>query len=412
MTGTTEPPAHLVRLIWVGWWVTLLTVSDLYLVPPLLPNFLSRFDIGVSLGGWIAACYQFGAAAVTLLAGPLADRLGCRWVLVGSLSLFGLGEALSAFGSSFEMFLVGRALVGSGSAASSLALTTYIGTHVPYSARGKVMGWIGTAYFTGVSFSPWMVTQIADRTSLGVLLSLFATLAAIGVVHCFVSLEADGPAGPDRSSTPEGGHFRASRATYKQVIRNQGFWGLAIFQMLFSVGVVGMILFFGDWLLAVHGLETRERGLIFALGGIPTLAGSPLGGWVGDRIGNKPMLIGLTFALAGLVCVMPHLTGSLVAVVALFAMVGFAAAARYSAFHALTTRLVEAPLLGHLVALRNFLTYLSTAIGQVLMGWMYASSEASGYIRMGWLTTILLVISLPFLWKWVSDEPPTSEPRA
>ena len=394
MTTIERVESNPLRLIWIGWWVTLVTVSDLYLVPPLLPNFLTKFDVDLASGAWIVAIYQLGAATVVLGSGLLVDRIGCRLVLSGSMIVFGMGEALSALSPSYSVFLMARCMVGAGSAAASLALTTYVGLHIEYRLRGKIMGFIGTAYFLGISFGPLVTTQIADRTNVETLFWTYTVLAWVGAAHSAFSLQ------PDKR------HEIGKRwRDFAVVGRNRGFWGIVIVQTFFSLGVVPMIHFFGKWLETTHGLSTQQRGFVFAIGGIPIVLGSPIGGWISDRFGKKPFFALVTLIMATLTCSMPYMETSLVGVVVLFASVGFVAATRYSAYHALSTRLIEHAYLGHLLAMRNFLNYLVTAGGVVLMGMVYDSSLDSGYIRMGWLTSIFLVTSVPFLVRMIPREP-------
>jgi predicted MFS family arabinose efflux permease len=332
---------------------------------------------------------------MTLIAGWLVDRSGCRFVMILSMILFTLGESIAAGISGFPPFLLGRVLAGAGSAGTSLALTAYVGLHVPYERRGQILGWIGTAYFAGVSLGPLAVTQIAGRTSLPVLLAVLAVLGGGGVIHASMSLEPDPP---KKHGTGWSG--------CGPVLRNRGFWGIVIAQVFFSAGVISMVQFFGDWLKTSYGLDAQTRGFLFALGGLPSLVGAPAGGMICDRWGKKPFLIAATLALSVLVCVMPYLRSSLTAVGVLFGLVGFAAAARYSALHALTTRLTGEELLGRLVAMRNFLTHASTALGLLLMGHLYATFPQSGYTLMGWLTTLLLLLSIPLLARWIPPEEP------
>ena len=167
-------------LIWVGWWVTVITVSDQAMISPLLPNLLNYFGVDIQFGGQITGAYFLGAASMTLIAGVLADRVGCRNVLVAAISLVAVGEIGAALAKSFGLFLAARTLVGAGSAAASLALTTYIGLHIPYKGRGKIMGLIGTGFFLGNTFGPFIVTQFVARLSLQSLFIGLAVLAAIG----------------------------------------------------------------------------------------------------------------------------------------------------------------------------------------------------------------------------------------
>ncbi len=382
-------------LIWVGWWITVITVSDQAMISPLLPNFLEYFGVDIRYGGQITGAYFLGAASMTLIAGILADRVGCRNVLVAAITLVAVGELAGALASNFTFFLLARTIVGAGSAAASLALTTYIGLHIPYMGRGKVMGLIGTGFFLGNTFGPFMVTQFVSRLSLQSLLYSLAVLAVIGSVHSAYTLRGD----------PAHQSVAGSWRDYRSVLRNRGFWGLVIVQSLFTFGVMGMIQFFGKWLESVHGMNTRERGVVFLIGGLPILLGSPVGGWLCDRIGKKPFFVAVTFILGSVTCILPYIEESVALVILLFAAVGFVTAGRYSAYHALTTRLIEEELLGHLLALRNFINYLIAASGVTLMGYVYSSSETTGYIRMGWLTTIMLMVSIPFLIKMVPREP-------
>ncbi|MCA9414742.1 MAG: MFS transporter [Candidatus Omnitrophica bacterium] len=386
-------------LIWVGWWVTVITVSDQAMISPLLPNLLNYFGVDIQYGGQITGAYFLGAASMTLIAGVLADRVGCRNVLVAAISLVAVGEIGAALAKSFGLFLAARTLVGAGSAAASLALTTYIGLHIPYKGRGKIMGLIGTGFFLGNTFGPFLVTQFVARLSLQSLFIGLAILAAIGSLHSVYTLRGDPP--HDR--------IAGSWRDYRSVLKNRGFWGLVIVQSLFTFGVMGMIQFFGEWLESVHGMDTKERGVVFLIGGLPILLGSPIGGWLCDKIGKKPFFVAVTFLLGSVTCVLPYIEQNVVGVIVLFGAVGFVAAGRYSAYHALTTRLIEEELLGHLLALRNFINYLVAASGVTLMGFVYSSSETTGYIRMGWVTTAMLMVSIPFLIKMVPGEPVEEE---
>lgn len=394
--STPTPPAEkTLPLIWVGWWVTLVTVSDQAMISPLLPNLLEHFQVEVHQGGRITGSYFLGAAAMVLLAGVLADRIGCRTVLALSIALVAVGELGSGLAESFPLFLIARTLVGAGSAAAALALTTYIGLHISYGDRGRVMGMIGTAFFLGNTLGPFAVTQIVDRIGLSPLFLSYSFLALVGIVHSEYALRKDPPHEQTAGSIRD----------YLPVLRSRPFWGIVIVQSLFTFGVMGMIQYFGQWLETTHGLDTRARGLVFLVGGLPILIGSPIGGWISDRTGKKPFMVGVTLLLAVVTCILPYIDESYTLVILFFGAVGFAVAGRYAAYHALATRLIGEELLGHFLALRNFLNYLAAASGVMLMGYVYDSSATSGYIRMGWVTALLLVLSLPVLVRMIPGEP-------
>ena len=83
-----------------------------FMVPPLLPEIASGFDISVAVAGQLATV-TFAAWAVSLItAGPLSDSLGRRPVILSGLLLLFTSVVASAFAPNIEVFLVLRVLTG------------------------------------------------------------------------------------------------------------------------------------------------------------------------------------------------------------------------------------------------------------------------------------------------------------
>src|SRR5882724_4432421 len=56
----------------------------------------------------------FGLAAGALFAGPLADRVGRKWILIGALIIFGMFSLISAYATGLTELTVLRFLTGIG----------------------------------------------------------------------------------------------------------------------------------------------------------------------------------------------------------------------------------------------------------------------------------------------------------
>jgi MFS family permease len=69
-----------------------------------------------------------------------------------------------------------------------------------------------------------------------------------------------------------------------------------LFQMLYAAMVAFMALFLVD----VHGLDAPAAALLVSAPFIAGLLGSPLGGWLSDRMGRKPVIVFSLVALGPL----------------------------------------------------------------------------------------------------------------
>ena len=65
---------------------------------------------------WIVDSYAVVTAGLLIFAGSLGDRIGRKILLVVGLTVFAAGSIVSAFSSSVLMLIVGRAIMGVGSA--------------------------------------------------------------------------------------------------------------------------------------------------------------------------------------------------------------------------------------------------------------------------------------------------------
>src|SRR5688572_32863070 len=101
------------------WW-TLIAVSvatfmlllDITIVNVALPEI--REDLGASFTDlqWVVDAYALGLAALLLVAGSLADRLGRRLIFVAGLVVFVLASILCGLAESPNLLNLARALQG------------------------------------------------------------------------------------------------------------------------------------------------------------------------------------------------------------------------------------------------------------------------------------------------------------
>ncbi|RDI40996.1 sugar porter family MFS transporter [Aquicella lusitana] len=120
-----------------------------------LGGILYGYDIGVISGallfiqnsipmtdtqtGIIVGAVLAGGLAGTLLAGPVGDRYGRRFLILLSSVIFMLGVCLILLAHSFLMMLYARLLLGVGVGVVAVAVPLYVAEIVPAQDRGKYM---------------------------------------------------------------------------------------------------------------------------------------------------------------------------------------------------------------------------------------------------------------------------------
>ncbi|BBX84246.1 hypothetical protein MAUB_21190 [Mycolicibacterium aubagnense] len=131
---------------------TFLIFFQAFMVAPLIPQLAHEFGSSTDLLGLAVPAYLVPYGAMTLLWGPLSDRIGRKRVILGSAAGFVVLTALTALADGPRMFIAFRlltALGASGVVPISLAL---IGDVFPYERRGHALGWLFGAMAGGMAF--------------------------------------------------------------------------------------------------------------------------------------------------------------------------------------------------------------------------------------------------------------------
>jgi SP family arabinose:H+ symporter-like MFS transporter len=88
--------------------------------------------------GYMVAGASLGAAAGALLAGPLTDRFGRKYLLIADALIYAIGALLCAFTWHVAVLLTARTLVGLAIGADSAIATAYIAEYAPRGRRGSL----------------------------------------------------------------------------------------------------------------------------------------------------------------------------------------------------------------------------------------------------------------------------------
>jgi EmrB/QacA subfamily drug resistance transporter len=140
---------------------------DAYVVNVAVPAIGRRFEASVAAIQWTLTSYLLAVAALLLIAGALADRLGRRRVLVAGLLVMAAGSVLCASAASAGMLIGARALQGIGAAfVVPTALALLNGTLRPVDRARGIGLWAGLstlATTAGPYAGGWLVDHASWR---------------------------------------------------------------------------------------------------------------------------------------------------------------------------------------------------------------------------------------------------------
>lgn len=126
-----------------------------------------HFQLSADLTGWAASSLLVGCMAGAVVAGPLGDRFGRKWTLVGCGVLFFLSSVFSAIPNTIEQFAWSRFAGGIAIGAASMLCPLYIAEISPERTRGTLVTLYQLAIVVGilvVFFVNLQVQRLGDKT--------------------------------------------------------------------------------------------------------------------------------------------------------------------------------------------------------------------------------------------------------
>ncbi|MEV5149848.1 aromatic acid/H+ symport family MFS transporter [Streptomyces sp. NPDC052727] len=290
-SGTTAGTGTAGRNLWtvVLCWITVLLEGyDLVVLGAIIPTLLKTRHLGMTAGDatTVATLSLVGVAIGAVLVGPLADRLGRRLLLIGSVVLFSVFTLLVPLAGSVTTFALLRLAAGLGLGACMPVSLTMMAEHMPADRRARASTLTMTGYHTGAVITSLLALRVTDDWEV-----LFYVLGVAGLVVAVVQW----------FRLPESEAFvRAKEAPGAERVPFAELLKPAYLRAGIGIWVAS---FMG--LLLVYGLNTwlpklmNDAGypvptavtqlLVLNVGGV---AGLVLGGFVADRRGIKLTTLG------------------------------------------------------------------------------------------------------------------------
>lgn len=259
---------------------------------------VSTQDLAATLSSFFVA-FALGQ----LFVGPLSDRFGRKWLVLGGLLTFALGSAICILAASLPQLIVGRIVQALGVCATSVLARAIARDLFDGEQLARVLSLIMVAMAAAPGFSP-LLGQ-AFNSALG----WRATFGFVGVLALVLAVHYSLRLGETHSGARAALSLRAVLAAYGQLLRDRRFIAPALAVSL----VIGALYAFFSMAPAIlmtgFGLSALAMGVFFAATVLVVFAGGFLAPRLARRWGAARVVrAGICIALAGSLALLagPH----------------------------------------------------------------------------------------------------------
>jgi len=303
--------------------IVLLDGFDTAAIGYIAPSLIGEWGVSKPALAPVLSAALFGLAAGALFSGPLADRLGRKSVLVGSVAVFAVSCLASGFSPDIWTLAVLRFVTGLGLGAAMPNAVTLMSEYCPDSRRATLTNAMFCGFPLGAAFggflAAWMIPHFGWRSVLilggaAPLLLLVALIVLLpeSVRHMVANnypaerirkvlarIAGDAVQGVQRFVMTESKPQPESRASSGMgVVLSREYRVGSI--MLWIAYFMGLVIFYAlmNWMPVLFreaGLDPKTGTLVaalFPLGGV----GAVLFGWLMDRF-NANRIIAIGYAL-------------------------------------------------------------------------------------------------------------------
>jgi DHA1 family bicyclomycin/chloramphenicol resistance-like MFS transporter len=251
---------------------------------------VSSQELGLTLSSFFIA-FAFGQ----LLVGPLSDRFGRKWLVLGGLAVFAAGSIICSLADTLPFLILGRIIQALGACAASVLSRAIARDLFDGEALARALALTMIAMAAAPGFSPLLGSVLEGLFGWRI---TFLFVAAFGVVLALHYSKSVGETHPSDRRAPMAASAVAS--AYGRLAVDRRFILPAV-----SVGLVigGLYTFFAAApaiLMGEFGLTSFQLGLNFAVTVLIVFAAGFLAPRLARRWGQRAIgMVGLFIALAG-----------------------------------------------------------------------------------------------------------------
>ena len=294
-----------IALFTLVWILVFLAVFAFSLVEPVIPYLVKAFAAdeaaSVAMIGLLNSVFNLAKTLTNIPGGIFADKLGRRSLIISSSLIFPISFILYYFSKNYYYLVAGSLVSGVAMGLSIPAFSALIADIIPATS-------MSTAY--GVFNLSWTLSQIPAPILGGFLSDAFderfpfLVALAIAITALIASFLIPEPG--DERGRRETGEAKTDDSSYVDDRKYKRSLSLFVLvELLNGLGNGVLATLFVVYPLYVLGVSALEMGLVFSIGwGVATAFSQIPGGWLADKVGEKPLILGCLIAFIPLLVLM------------------------------------------------------------------------------------------------------------
>jgi MFS family permease len=282
------PQVHPQRTLWLLSAAHAVNHAQAVLLPLVYLRIIAEWEVDLATIAYLSAAAAFVTGIVQVAFAKLTRITSRRWLLGAGGVLFGGGYAAQALMPGFVPFALVNVVSRIGGAPQHPVGNALLAEQFPVHRRGFAIsahisgGNVGTVVIGLIG--AWLVAGVGWRWSV-VLLGVPAVLIAIGIVLWVRETGADRRAALELGSVGD---------AFRTVLRDPDHRWIFLTSVLGGggrgLGVVNLFVLL--WLTQVLGFTEGDAGLMYGALIVFSVPAPLVAGWLSDRFGRKPPIIG------------------------------------------------------------------------------------------------------------------------
>ncbi len=231
------------------------------------------------------------AGILVLFAGPLADRVGYKIMMMAGLGFLIIGMFAAGMMPFYGVAMAALFLAGIGKSIFDPALQAYVGKRFPFRQRGLIIGilemsWAGST-LVGIPILGLVIQDLGWRISFFVI----GSVGLLSMAALFFGIPRD-------NNLLKTSRHSGLLSAWKQFAANRTAFSAAGFAFFISAANDNLFMVYGAWLESAFALNLVAIGIGTGVIGVAELCGEGLTAALADRIGLKRSIILGSFMVA------------------------------------------------------------------------------------------------------------------
>jgi predicted MFS family arabinose efflux permease len=363
-------------------------ILDFMIISPLGAIVMPALRISPRQFGWAVSSYAFSAAISGLLAAGFADRFDRKRLLLFFYGGFVLGTALCALAPSYHFLLLARIVTGLfGGVIGSVVLA--IATDLfPLEMRGRVMGFIQTAFSAAQVLGLPAGIYFANRWNWHI---PFVAIIAVALPVSFVIMLYMKPVNAHLQLKQEHSPRRHLASTLFEPKYTLAFLATT----LLATGGYMLMPFGSAYIVNNVGLSLDSLPTIYLITGLCTVFTGPLVGKASDRFGKFQTFFFGTLLSLIMVVIWTNLgPTSLTTVIVINVLLFIGIFSRMIPSQALISAIPEVTKRGSFNAISASLQQFSGGIASAVAGLIIVQSDTGQLQHFNWLGYVVMAAAL------------------